>query len=72
MVATFIGVQLSFDAVNDAVSIFLNCSVAVSSAADCCRSKERQFKMLLAPSDSWAGGVAVSNDLGSKTGIVSW
>jgi hypothetical protein len=55
-----IGVQISFDAANDALSIILNSSVPVSIGARCRRCSQRQVKMLLEPSDSWAEGVAVS------------
>ena len=52
--------EKSFDAANDALSIFLSCSVIVSSVAKSCRSTERQVEMLPVTTDSWAGGVAVS------------
>ena len=54
------GVQISFDAANDGLSIILNSSVPVSIGARCRRCSQRQAKMLLEPSDSWAEGVAVS------------
>ena len=57
---TVIGVHISFDAANDALSIILNSSVPVSIGARCRRCSQRQVKMLLEPSDSWAEGVAVS------------
>ena len=55
-----IGVQISFDAANDALSIILISSVPVSIGARCRRCSQRQVQMLLEPSDSWAEGVAVS------------
>ena len=51
--------EKSFDPASDALSIFSSSSVIVSSVAVCCRSTERQVEVLLVPSDSWAGGVAV-------------
>jgi hypothetical protein len=54
-----IGVQISFDAANSAVCIFVDSSVVVSTAAGWGRFRERQVKMLLVTSDSLAGGRAV-------------